>query len=272
MKAALLEEIARTEQPLVSATPPLVDVMSDARHGCRKNSFHSDIVTLGQRTHKVVNYQHVTKDDERSSQKHEAYGTKKMYADMLADRVHVRAHAHDRNASVSKYIESDQPGTLDQLDTWHASKEVRSATKKIVKGPKKNISKTWHPQLEDKAASIKTHTYHCIKNCGGSTDRIKDGWTTLCATSKISMTTALRLVVARRWELTTSSPRYPSLILMLNAYSQSASNPCTCTNTRRNILSAWIPTTLKATITVSWPTLTSGSTTIPVCTACAKAW
>ena len=54
-------------------------IASDARHACRKNSYHSDVVALGYKTHRVVHYEHVTKRMEPSSQKHEAYGVRRMY-------------------------------------------------------------------------------------------------------------------------------------------------------------------------------------------------
>lgn len=54
-------------------------ITTDARHACRKNSYHTDVVALGYETHRVVHYEHVTKLEERSSQKHEAFGTRRMY-------------------------------------------------------------------------------------------------------------------------------------------------------------------------------------------------
>ena len=54
-------------------------IITDARHACRKNSYHTDVVTLGYETHRVVHYERITKEQERSPQKHEAFGTRKMY-------------------------------------------------------------------------------------------------------------------------------------------------------------------------------------------------
>ncbi|CAC5417872.1 unnamed protein product [Mytilus coruscus] len=100
-----------------------VDIMTDARHACRKNSFNSDITALGQITHKVLSYQHVTKRLERCSQKHELYGTKKLYEDLESKTVNVRCHSHDRNSSISSFIEKDKPNVIDCFDTLHAGKE-----------------------------------------------------------------------------------------------------------------------------------------------------
>ena len=42
------------------------------------------------------------------------------------------------------------------------------ATKNIGKGLKRDQDKTWHPQLADKAAGIKTHVFYALKNCDAS--------------------------------------------------------------------------------------------------------
>ena len=65
-------------------------ITTDARHACRKNSYHTDVVALGYMTHRVVHYEHVTKVEERSSQKHEAYGTRKMYESFNDRGIQVR--------------------------------------------------------------------------------------------------------------------------------------------------------------------------------------
>ena len=58
------------------------------------------------------------------------------------------------------------------MDTWHGGKEVLRAAKKIGKGLKRDQGKTWHPQLADKAAGIKTHVYYAMKNCKGSVNNL----------------------------------------------------------------------------------------------------
>lgn len=150
-----------------------ISILSDARHACRKNSYHSDIISLGHKTHKVINHQHVTKHDERSSQKHELFGTIRMYQEMEGKNIKINVHSHDRNTSVSKYITQNHPLVQESYDTWHAAKEVRKHTSKIVRGPRRSCGETWHPQLADKATGIKTHTYWCMKNCDGSPDQLQ---------------------------------------------------------------------------------------------------
>lgn len=102
-----------------------VDILTDARHACRKNSFHTDVTALGQTTHKVISYQHITKEEESCSQKHELVGTKKIYEEFDSKNIKIKVHSHDRNSSVSKFITTENPETVDSYDTWHAAKEVR---------------------------------------------------------------------------------------------------------------------------------------------------
>ena len=51
-----------------------IDILTDARHGWRKNAKNSSSVAIGEKTHKVVSCQHVTKGDDVVSQKHERIG------------------------------------------------------------------------------------------------------------------------------------------------------------------------------------------------------
>ncbi|VDI69775.1 Hypothetical predicted protein [Mytilus galloprovincialis] len=134
----------------------------------KETVFHTDVTALGNLTHKVVGYSHVTKNQERSSQKHETFGTEKLYEDFERKRIKVKVHSHDRNASVSKYLSQNQPDVIDSYDTWHGAKEVRRNMAKITKGTRKNIGKTWHPELRDKSAGVKTHVYWAMKNCNGN--------------------------------------------------------------------------------------------------------
>jgi hypothetical protein len=150
-------------------------IMSDARHGCRTNSFHSDILALGYTNYKVVGYSHVNKRDEPSSQKHDLYGVKQLYGQFETRGVKIDEHVHDRNTSVTKYIHDNHPTIKNSYDTWHATKEVRRHLKKITSGPRKTSGTIWHPELADKAAGIKTHIYWSMKNCDGREDGLRQG-------------------------------------------------------------------------------------------------
>ena len=58
-------------------------------------------------------------------------------------------------------------------DTWHATKNVAKELKKVCSGPQYQHGKTWHGELTDKSASIKTHAYYAIKNCCGSAEKLR---------------------------------------------------------------------------------------------------
>lgn len=92
--ASAIEE----EKELTDRPDDKVAILTDARHGCRKNSYHTDVIAIGQKSHKVIHHEHVTKEEERSSQKHELYGTKKMYEKLDEKGVSVYCHGHDRHS------------------------------------------------------------------------------------------------------------------------------------------------------------------------------
>ena len=172
VKQKSISDASELEQTRSHGDAEGIAIMTDARHACRKNSFHSDVLALGVETHKIVAHVHVTKDDARSSRKHELFGTKKMY-DILDDRgVKVIEHAHNRNISISKFLSEDHPDIRDSYDSWHSAKEVRKGISKITKGLKRSIGVTWHTELSDKLAGIKTHVYWAMKNCAGNAQNI----------------------------------------------------------------------------------------------------
>ena len=82
-------------------------------------------------------------------------------------------HGHDRNISINKYLRNENPEVINANDTWHATKNVSKELKKVCSGPLYQHGKTWHSELSDKAASIKTHAYYAIKNCGGSPENLR---------------------------------------------------------------------------------------------------
>jgi hypothetical protein len=42
-----------------NAGEEFIDILADARHGTRKNSYHTDVVCTGANTHRVLNTVHV---------------------------------------------------------------------------------------------------------------------------------------------------------------------------------------------------------------------
>lgn len=152
-----------------------INILTDARHCWRKNAKFSDVVCIGDITHKVLRLETISKDDDPCTQRHELLGVRRIYQYLDRELCPVNVHCHDSNASVTKFIQTERPPTISTQDTWHATKNISKNIAKICKGSKKLSGLTWHPELADKAASVKTHIYHSIKNCGGNTESLKKG-------------------------------------------------------------------------------------------------
>ena len=90
-----------------------INILTDARHGTRKNSNHTDVVCIGANIHKVIRHEHVTKKDSPSTQKHELIGTKRLYFDQWQNGsgLNIRLHCHDKNASENKFIYTERERT-----------------------------------------------------------------------------------------------------------------------------------------------------------------
>lgn len=149
---------------------PGIDIMTDARHGWRKNAKDSSVVAVGEKTHKVLQCIHVTKKDDPVTQRHETFGTKKIY-DNLLQYSDINIHVHDRNLSVNNVCK--EYGFQNQNDTWHAVKSLKSSLKTICTGPKYKHGKTWHEQLYDKLEPVATHVHWAIRNCQGDADTLR---------------------------------------------------------------------------------------------------
>jgi hypothetical protein len=154
-----------------------INILTDARHGTRKNSMFSDVVCIGANTHKVLRSELISKIDSPHAQSHELIGTRRIYDyfDSVDNGigVHVRLHCHDRNTSVNKFVNQRNKGTVSTNDTWHATKNLAREVKKVTTGPKYQEGKTWHPELSDKAGSVKTHVYWSMKNCEQDPEKLK---------------------------------------------------------------------------------------------------
>ena len=167
MEGAIMEEIA-------SGDLTGINIMTDARHGWRRNAKDTDVVCIGEKTHKVLSLEHVTRREEPSSQKHELVGTRKIFEKFAEKQIPINIHVHDGNASVTKYVESRQEGVKNSYDTWHATKGITKQLRKVAQGPKRDHGKTWHVELSDKAGSIRTHIHWAMKNCDGSAQKLCD--------------------------------------------------------------------------------------------------
>jgi hypothetical protein len=154
-----------------------ITIQTDARHGWRKNSKQTDVVAIGDNTHKVLNVEIVTREDDRCSQRHELIGTKRLYEyfDTCMDGagVHVKMHVHDAAASVNAWLRKDQPNTINQNETWHGGKAMEKAMKLVASGAKKHHGTKWHSQLSDKVQPLRTHFHWAMRNCDGSAEKLR---------------------------------------------------------------------------------------------------
>ncbi|XP_077862653.1 LOW QUALITY PROTEIN: uncharacterized protein LOC144344647 [Saccoglossus kowalevskii] len=156
---ALLQEIAYDDNRRGG-----IDVMSDARHSTRKNAKQSEIVFLGDRTHKCIYKTVVTRNDDTCSQRHEMAGVRRFYQWADNKDVPIIVHAHDRSMSVNKFLGDERQDTINANDTWHVTKQIGKQVKSITTGAQSRHGKTWHTELSDKGASIKTHFYWSMKS------------------------------------------------------------------------------------------------------------
>ncbi|KAJ8297993.1 hypothetical protein KUTeg_024524 [Tegillarca granosa] len=161
IQTALLEEVGSYE------TLDGINILTDARHGWRKNTKDTSVVAIGEETHKVIDCIHITKSDDNISQRHEIIGTTKLYEKLERETVNVKTHTHDRNVAVNKFIKSSPLAeeTLNQNDTWHAVKKIKPKMQSISSGPLKYKGISWSEQLSDKIEPVVTHFHWCIKNC-----------------------------------------------------------------------------------------------------------
>lgn len=83
------------------------------------------------------------------------------YKEFENEHSNVRMHGHDMTSSFNKNQSKEHPGVKNANDTWHATKGITKAQTCITSGPKNNHGDTWHEELKDNAASIKTATISC---------------------------------------------------------------------------------------------------------------
>ena len=54
-----------------------INILTDARHGWRKNAKDTSVVAIGEKSHQVIQHVHVTKHDDHCTQRHEKTGHRK---------------------------------------------------------------------------------------------------------------------------------------------------------------------------------------------------
>lgn len=149
-----------------------ITIMTDARHGWRKNAKDSSIVAIGEKTHRVIKCEHVTKQDDHVSQRHEKIGTERIYEFLDEQGVDVNVHIHDRNLSINKLVKS-KGNIINQNDSWHGVKPIKEKMKKVSSGPAYSKGKTWSEDLQDKVEPVATHCHWALRNCDQDPEKLK---------------------------------------------------------------------------------------------------
>jgi hypothetical protein len=171
---ALADEIAMSAALLYDdVSLSGINILTDARHCWRKNAKFTDVACLGGSTNKILHVATITKDDDTCAQRHELVGVKRIYNYLDENDCPVNIHAHDNNNQISKYVREERSPTQNALDTWHMTKGIAKAAKKIISGPKATKGIVWHEELSDKAAAIKTHVFHSKKNCNNDANILR---------------------------------------------------------------------------------------------------
>lgn len=125
-----------------------IDIITDARHGWRKNAKDTSVVAVGDRSHKVLNCVHVTTAEDPVTQRHEKLGKEKTYNDLDNKQVSVNVHTHDRNMAINKFVKEREHGFVcNQNEIWHGIKSVKKVLTLISSGPRYKEGKTWSEEL-----------------------------------------------------------------------------------------------------------------------------
>lgn len=140
-----------------------IDIITDARHGWRKNAKDTSVVAVGETSHKILNCVHITTADDSVTQRHEKIGTEKIYRDLEAEQVTVQINTNDRNLSINKMVK-ETVSTTNQNDILYGIKSVKKAMSLVSSGPRYKEGKTWSEELYDKPEPVATHFNWAIKN------------------------------------------------------------------------------------------------------------
>ena len=93
MHKAMTEESENFSRP--------IHILTDARHGWRKNARQTDVVCMGGKHHKVIALETVTSKDDPVAQRHEKIGTIRLYDQLESLELCIETHCHDNNASIN---------------------------------------------------------------------------------------------------------------------------------------------------------------------------
>ena len=165
-------ETARNQEVDLS-THEGIDILTDARHGWRKNCRQTDDVGLGGATKKVIKLETMTKKDDSVAQRHELLGTQRIYNYLQNTQTKINKHCHDNNASITKEVRENRKPVINQLDNWHGLKSLEKQLKKCADGAKKNHGVEWHKELSDKVKSVRTHANYAMRNCQCNKEKLQ---------------------------------------------------------------------------------------------------
>ncbi len=112
------------------------------------------------------------KKDDPCTQRHENIGVKHTFEYFDQNQCPLRSVIHDDCGPTSKLIR-ERGDTIDDKDTWHATKGVAKKVKKICKGRVNAEGITWHSELSDKAAPLKTHAFWSMKYSNGDAEKLQ---------------------------------------------------------------------------------------------------
>jgi hypothetical protein len=106
------------------------------------------------------------------TQRHEKIGTERIYSYIDEHDTKIGIHCHDRNLSINKFVR-ESTDSVNQNDTWHCVKAMKTFLTKISSGTLRDKGKTWSFQLTDKVEPVATHVHWCIRNCNNETDELR---------------------------------------------------------------------------------------------------
>ena len=114
----------------------------------------------------------MTPEDDPVAQRHELLGTKKIYQE-LTEKALPPGGMEMKIMRPSPNIREVQIQRENQLDNWHALKQLEIALKGISTESKKYHRVKWHYELEEKLHAVRTHAYHSLINCAQDPHKLR---------------------------------------------------------------------------------------------------
>ena len=84
----------------------------------------------------------------------------------------IAVHAHDASPSINKFLREERPETVNQNDTWRGAYSAKKCMKVVAMGPRYKHGVSWHEELSDKVASVRTHCQWAMRNCGADAQQL----------------------------------------------------------------------------------------------------